>query len=374
MSGIVAFALRQRVQMGLLLVIMFVAGTFGLIQIDIDAHAEPAPPLIEIIIQCAARSADEIERYVTVPIEMQMADTPHIASVRTISLVGLSDVKVQFTDGFTYEAAQQRVIKLLSQLPPLPEGAQVQISPEISVGEILRYQVTGPPGYSVMDLKTIEDWLLERRFKVVPGVIGVSGWSGKTGTYDVNIDRNKLTARGLTLRQVLQAFNDGSVNVGGQTADFGERSVNLRGVRLIHSLDDIRKISLVADNGMPVPLSEVADVSVGHQPNLGTAGRDAAGDIVQGVVLMRRGGQILPTIERVEAEIDHINGSGILPPGVRIAKIDDRGDPIGAAAHTVLRNMIVGVILGTLAALVTLASRRSRETAAQAPAQLEPAE
>ena len=128
---------------------------------------------------------------------------------------------MQFTYDFTYEQAEQWVINRLSQLPPLPNGAQPQISPESPIGEIYRYRVVGPPGYSVTDLKTIEDWMLERRFKAVPGVIDVTGWGGKTKTYDVTIDQNKLIDYGLTLPQVLQALNNGNINVGGQTVNFG---------------------------------------------------------------------------------------------------------------------------------------------------------
>ena len=279
--------------------------------------------------------------------------------MRTISLFGLSDVKVQFTYDFTYEQAEQWVINRLSQLSPLPNGAQPQISPESPIGEIYRYRVVGPPGYSVTDLKTIEDWILERRFKAVPGVIDVTGWGGKTKTYDVTIDQNKLIDYGLTLPQVLQVLNNSNINVGGQTVNFGPQAAVVRGVGLIHSMDDIRNTMLTATNGSPVLLGDIATVSVGNEPRLGIAGQDDDDDIVQGIVLMRRGEESMPTIERVEAEVEKINTSGILPPGVRVEKIYDRSDLIAVTTHTVLHNMAFGVVLIFLLQWLFLGNLRS---------------
>ena len=210
------------------------------------------PPLVDIVTQSSGQSAEEIERYITIPIEIQMAGIPNVTAIRTISLFGLSDVKVQFTYDFTYDQAEQWVINRLAQLPPLPNNVAPQISPESPIGEILRYRVVGPPGYSVTDLKTIEDWMLERRFKAVPGVIDVNGWGGKTKTYEVTIDQDKLLHYGLTIPQVLAALNNANINVGGQTVNFGPQAAVVRGVGLIHSLDDIRNTMLTANNGSPV--------------------------------------------------------------------------------------------------------------------------
>jgi heavy metal efflux system protein len=344
-NTIIAFALRQRVLMVALLAFMLGAGGVAFLKLNIEAYPDPVPPLVDIVTQTAGQSAEEIERYITIPIEIQMAGIPHVTAVRTISLFGLSDVKVQFTYDFTYEQAEQWVINRLSQLSPLPNGAQPQISPESPIGEIYRYRVAGPPGYSVMDLKTIEDWILERRFKAVPGVIDVTGWGGKTKTYNITIDLSRLIDYGLTLQQVLQVLNNSNINVGGQTVNFGPQAAVVRGVGLIRSMDDIRHTMLTANNGAPVLLSDVATVTVGHQPRLGIAGQDDEDDIVQGIVLMRRGEQSKPTIERVQAEVAKINGSDILPPGVRIEKIYDRSDLIDVTTRTVLHNMVAGIAL-----------------------------
>ncbi|HUK00393.1 MAG TPA: CusA/CzcA family heavy metal efflux RND transporter [Stellaceae bacterium] len=345
MSGIIAFALKQRVLMLVLLFFLFAAGLVSFLKLNIEAYPDPVPPLVEVVTQSAGQSAEEIERYITIPIEIQMAGIPHVTAVRTISLFGLSDVKIQFTYDFTYDQAEQWVINRLSQLSPLPNGAQPQISPESPIGEIYRYRVVGPPGYSVTDLKTIQDWILERRFKALPGVVDVTGWGGKTKTYDVTVDLDKLVDYGLTLQQVLQALNNSNINVGGQTVNFGPQAAIVRGVGLIDSMDDIRNTMLTANNGSPVLIKDIATVTVGHEPRLGIAGQDNDDDIVQGIVLMRRGAESLPTIRTVEAEVEKINHSGILPPGVHIQKIYDRTELINVTTRTVLHNMVLGMIL-----------------------------
>ena len=345
MSGLFAFVLRQRILMAVLLVFVFAAGVVSFINLNIEAYPDPVPPLVDIVTQSTGQSAEEIERYITIPIEVQMAGIPNITAIRTISLFGLSDVKVQFSYDFTYEEAEQRVINRLSQLSPLPNGAQPGISPESPIGEIFRYRVVGPPGYSVTDLKTIEDWMLERRFKAVPGVIDVNGWGGKTKTFEVRIDQAKLAHLGLTVPQVLTALNNANVNVGGQTVNFGQQAAVVRGIGLIHSIDEIRDTMISQNGGSPLRVRDVADVRIDHLPRLGIAGEDNSDDIVQGIVLMRRGAESMPTIRKVEALVQTINSTGILPPGVHIERIYDRSDLIRVTTHTVMHNLVEGILL-----------------------------
>src|SRR5499427_2855072 len=345
MNAVIAFALHQRVLMVLMLLFMFGVGIASFVKLNIEAYPDPVPPLVDIVTQNPGQSAEEIERYITIPIEIQMAGIPNVTAVRTISLFGLSDVKVQFTYAFTYDEAQQWVINRLSQLAPLPNAATPQVSPDSPIGEIYRYRVVGPPGFSVTDLKTIQNWILERRFKAVPGVIDVTGWGGKTKTYQITVDLDRLLAQGITLPQVLQALNNSNINVGGQTVNFGPQAAIVRGVGLIHSMDQIRDTMITAVNGVSVRISDIATVTVGHQPRLGVAGEDDDDDIVQGIVLMRRGEQSMPTIRRVEAEVEKINNSSILPPGARIERIYDRRDLINVTTRTVLHNMIFGIVL-----------------------------
>ncbi len=360
MNSVIAFALKQRVFLAILLPLILLGGIIGFRHLNIEAYPDPVPPLVDIVTQSSGQSAEEIERYITIPIEVQMAGIPHVTTVRTISLFGLSDVKVQFTYDFTYEQAEQWVINRLSQLPTLPNGALPQISPTSPIGEIYRYRLVGPPGYSVTDLKTLEDWVLERRFKAVPGVIDVTGWGGKTKTYDVTIDQQRLQQQGLSLAQVLQALNNSNVNVGGQTINIGPQAAVVRGVGLIHSIDDIRKTMIAAPHGVPVLIGDVATVEAGHEPRLGIAGQDVdSDDIVEGIVLMRRGEQSLPTIERVKAAVAEINRSGILPLGVRIERIYDRSDLIHLTTRTVLHNVLAGILLIFLLQWAFLGNLRS---------------
>jgi len=338
---------------------VFAAGIIGFIKLNIEAYPDPVPPLVEVVTQNTGQSAEEIERYITIPIEIQMAGIPHVTSVRTISLFGLSDVKIQFTYDFSYDEAEQRVINRLTQLPPLPNGAQPGISPESPIGEIYRYRLAGPPGYSVTDLKTLQDWVLERRFKALPGVIDVSGWGGKTKTYDVNIDKQRLISYGLTIPQVLTVINNSNINVGGQTVNFGPEAAIVRGVGLLHSPDQLANTAVSTVNGAPILLKDIASIQVGHLPRLGIAGQDEDDDIVQGIVLMHRGERSTPTIQGVEKEVEKINATNVLPPGVTIQKIYDRSDLIAVTTHTVLQNMAVGMILIFLVQWVFLGNLRS---------------
>jgi len=359
MNAIIAFSLRMRALMVAFYVLVMIAGVVSFARLNIEAYPDPVPPLVDIVTQNPGQSAEEIERYITIPIEVGVATAPYLSAMRTISLFGLSDVKLQFTYDLTYEEAEQKVLNRLSQLPPLQNQAQPTISPWSPVGEIYRYQLVGPPGYSVMDLKTLQDWVIARRFRAVPGVIDVTGWGGKTKTFEIEIDRDKLVAYGLTLPQVLQTLNNSNINVGGNTVNIGQQSAVIRGVGLIRSMSDIRNTMLTAANGTPVFLSDIAEIIVGNKPRLGIAGRDEQDDIVQGIVLMRRGQQSLPTIRRVEEEVEKINASGILPPGVRIDRIYDRSDLINLTTHTVLFNLAFGMILVFFVQWIFLGDLRS---------------
>jgi heavy metal efflux system protein len=345
MNGIVAFSLKQRVPMVALFVMILFGGVIAFRELNIEAYPDPTPPMVDVITQSPGLSAEEIERYITIPIEVNVAGAPHLTAMRTISLFGLSDVKLQFSFDFTYEQALQQVLNRLSQMPTLPNNAQPQISPVSPIGEIYRYRLVGPPGYSVLDLKTLQDWVLQRRFRAVPGVIDVIGWGGKTKTFELEVDFNKLIAYGLTLPQLLQALNNSNINVGGNTVNIGPQAAVVRGVGLIRTAEELSNTMLTQSGGNPVLVRDVATVQVGNKPRLGIAGKDADDDIVQGIVLMRRGEQSMPTIKRVEREVERINNSNILPPGVRIERIYDRKDLIDITTRTVLHNMAFGILL-----------------------------
>ena len=359
MNAVVAFALKHRVLMVVLFVMMLAGGIMAFRELNIEAYPDPTPPMVDVITQSPGLSAEEIERYITIPIETQTSGLRNLTSIRTISLYGLSDVKLQFSFDLTYEQALQLVLNRLSQVPPLPNNAQPQISPVSPIGEIYRYRLVGPAGYSVLDLKTLQDWVLQRRFRAVPGVVDVIGWGGKTKTFELEVDFNKLIAYGLTLPQLLQALNNSNINVGGNTVNIGTQAAVVRGVGLIRSVEDLRNTMLTQSNGNPVLVSDVATVTVGQKPRLGIAGNDADDDIVQGIVLMRRGEQSMPTIKRVEREVERINNANILPPGVRIERIYDRKDLIDITTKTVLHNMAFGIALIFLLQWMFLGNLRS---------------
>jgi cobalt-zinc-cadmium resistance protein CzcA len=303
------------------------------------------PPLVEVITQSPGTSAEEMERNVTIPIEQVISGVPNITAVRTISLFGLSDVKIQFSYDVTFREAEQRVLGRLSQLGNLPAGAQPTISPTSPIGEIFRYRIEAPAGYSVMDLKTIQDWVLQRRFKRLPGVVDVTGWGGKLRTYEIVVDNDRLLAHNATIGQVISAIGKSDGNVGGQTINFGPQAAIVRGVGLINSTHAIGNSLVTTNAGNPVLVNDVASVRIGNEPRLGIAGEGQDDDIVMGIVLMQRGAQSMPTIKAVKAEVDTINNTGVLPPGVKIVPLYDRSTLIGITTHTVMHNLVEGVLL-----------------------------
>jgi len=358
-NRVIEFALRQRYLMIVLLVGMILAGGFAFANLNIEAYPDPVPPMVEVVTQSPGISAEEVERNITTPVEVQIAGLPHITTVRSISLFGLSDVKIQFSYDVTFAQAEQLVLGRLTQLGNLPGGAQAQISPTSPIGEIYRYRIQAPAGYSVMDLKTLQDWVLQRRFKRIPGVIDVTGWGGKLRTYEVVIDNDRLLAHGVSIGQVIQAIGKSDGNVGGQTVNFGPQAAIVRGVGLIQAPSQIENVLIATNGGNPVQVKDVATLKIGNEPRLGIAGEGKDDDIVMGIVLMQRGAQSLPTIKAVKQEVDTINTTGVLPPGVQLVPIYDRSNLIGLTTHTVMHNLIEGVLLIFLLQWLFLGDLRS---------------
>jgi heavy metal efflux system protein len=312
-------------------------------QLDIEAYPNPVPPMIEIITQPNGWSAEEVERYVTVPLENGLNGMIDLDHVRSQSLFGLSDVKCYFTWAAEYHLAEQRVINRLSFVS-LPPGISPQLSPWSAIGEVYRYVVRGD-GYSLSDLKTAQDWILERQFRQAPGVIDVVGYGGHTREYHIEVDPYRLKGEGLNLSMLVNAVTNSNQNVGGQRLAMGEQSYNVRGIGLIRSLNDIRDVVISEQRGTPVRLRNVADVTVGHAPRLGIVGKDLEPDVVQGTILMRYGGNSLETLARIHERVAAIAQYHILPPGMRIEPYYDRSNLVKLTTHTVIENLIVGMIL-----------------------------
>lgn len=345
MRQIVEFALLRRPLVILLFAVFIVVGLVGFSRLNIEAYPDPVPPQVVIITQNAGQSAEEIERYVSIPIEVAMAGLPNLTSVRSTSLFGLSDVRVQFNFNYTYDQALQQVLNRLGQVDGLPDGVQPQISPLSPIGEIMRYRLVGPPGYSLTDLKTLQEWVLDRRFKRIPGVVDVTSFGGLSKSYNVVIDLPRLAAYGLTLPQVVQATRSGNATVGAGVIRIGPQAAVVQGIGLIKGTDDLRNIVVSVQDNNPVLLSDVARIEVGNLTRLGIAGHAGDDDVVLATVLMRRGEQTLPTIHGVQKEVERINAGGVLPPGVKIVPLYDREDLVKITTKTVLKNIVEGILL-----------------------------
>jgi cobalt-zinc-cadmium resistance protein CzcA len=343
---IVRFVLRMPAFVLVLAAAVAALGLYCYKQLDIEAYPNPVPPMIEVITQPTGWSAEEVERYVTIPLENGLNGTIDLDHIRSQSLFGLSDVKCYFTWDVDYHTAQQRVLNRLNFIT-LPPGMTPQLSPWSAIGEIYRYVVRGDSdgGYSLADLKTAEDWVLERQFRQVPGVIDVVGFGGHTKEYHVEVDPYRLKGHGLTLAQLTGALGSSNQNVGGQRLTLGEQSFNVRGIGLIRSLKDIRDVVVTEQKGTPVRVRDLADVSVGHAPRLGIVGKDLEPDIVQGTVLMRYGGDSLKTLANVHARVAEIERYHVLPPGMHIEPYYDRAELVKLTTHTVLENLIIGMVL-----------------------------
>ncbi len=315
-------------------------------QLDIEAYPNPVPPMIEIITQPNGWSAEEVERYVTIPLENGLNGMIDLDHIRSQSLFGLSDVKCYFTWDIDYHLAEQRVLNRINFVS-LPPGLSPQLSPWSAIGEIYRYVVRGDD-YSLTDLKTIEDWTLERQFRQAPGVIDVVGYGGYTKEYHVEVDPYRLKAHGLTLSQLIGGLSNSNQNVGGQRLTIGEQSYNVRGIGIFRSLTDVRDVMISEQKGTPVRVRDVAEVSVGHAPRLGIVGKDLEPDVVQGTVLMRYGGDSLKTLANVHEKVDQIAKLHILPPGVRTETYYDRASLVKLTTHTVIENLLVGMVLVAL--------------------------
>src|SRR5437588_2812017 len=318
--------------------------------------------MIEVITQPQGLSAEEVERYVTIPLENGLAGMVDLDHIRSQSVFGLSDVKCYFNWNPTYVEAQQRVINRL-QFIQLPNGVQSQLSPWSAIGEIYRYVLRGP-GYSLAELKTAQDWVLERQFRQVPGVVDVVGFGGETRQLHVDVDPYRLKGHGATLAQLSAAISNANQNVGGQRLTLGEQSFNVRGLGLIQGVPDVQQIVVSEHNGVPVRVREVADVSNGAAPRLGIVGKDLDPDVVQGIVLMRYGGDSLKTLAGVHDKVEQIGKYHLLPPGMAIEPYYDREKLVHLTTRTVIENLLVGMALVTLVLWVFLGQARAAALAA----------
>ncbi|WP_072393217.1 CusA/CzcA family heavy metal efflux RND transporter [Hyphomicrobium sp. CS1BSMeth3] len=344
LSKLIAACLARRPLVVLLFAAFVGLGYASYRTLNIEAYPDPTPPIIEIIAQWPGQSPEEVERYVTIPLELAVMSTPGLKFVRSNSVYGLGFLRLQFEYGRDYHFVRQQALNRIKDAT-LPTGVEPTISPAGGISEIFRYELKGPPGTDVMQLKTLQDWVVERKFRTVPGVIDVVVLGGKTREYSVELDLNRMMAYGLTLPQVVTALSSSNANVGGRTISLGAQSVNVRGLGAIGSLDDIRNTVLTQQGGVPVLVSDIAKVEIGYAPRIGIAGRDGDSDVVTGIVLMQKFERTNEVVTRVRAMAEKINRDGVLPAGIKVVPFYDRGDLIAVTVDTVVHNLLFGVAL-----------------------------
>ena len=351
MRAFVRAVLRYRVIALVCMAAWLAAGIWALVRLDIEAYPDPSPPLVEVITQNPSWSAEEMEQQVTVPIETVLNGIPRLQYVRSISIFGLSDVKLYFDFDSDYFRDRQEVLNRL-QMVTLPQNLQPQLSPWSPVGEIYRYQLKGV-GYTLNEIKAAQDWFVRRELKQAPGIVDVTTFGGTTKQYQAEIEPQKLLQYNVTLPQVLSAISANNQNAGGNYLQVGAQNVNVRGLGLLKSAAEMGSVLVAEHNGAPVFLRDVADVREGFQPPLGRVGRRDDGNIVEGIVLLQRGEQSLPALRGLKTKIAALN-DGLLPRGMSIDTIYDRTSLINTTTQTVRHVVLTGLLLVTLLLLVFL--------------------
>ena len=355
-KSLIAFGLSRRPIIMLGLLVFVCAGLMAFTKLNIEAYPNPAPVILEITAQAPGLSAEEMEKYYTIPMEIGLYPTPDIDNIRSTSFYGLSFVRVTFKYGVDFFFAYAQAGLSLQQNVHLPNNLVPTIQQSSLVGEIYRYEVVGPKEFGITNLRTVQDWIITRRLTTIPGIVQVNSWGGTTKEFQVQVELPKLQAFNVTIPQIVTALGNSNLNVGGREIDFGQQSVNIRGVGLINTggddeiakgrqTKDIENVVLAQNNGIPVRVKDIGKVVVGYVPRLGIAGRDTDDDVVAAIVVMARNQHTKNMIPKVRQMIDAINTDGSLPKGVKIISYYDRSGLVGITTHTVLENLIFGCLL-----------------------------
>src|SRR5271156_4078056 len=352
--GLVDFALNNRFMILAIAILLFVWGAISFHNLPVEAYPDVANNYVEIITQWPGRAAEEVEQQVTIPIEIQMAGIPHLEHLRSFSLAGLSDVKLIFDDESNNDWNREKALERLTQVT-LPANLQPLIGTDWSpVGQIYWYTVVSTnPQYDNMELKSIEDWQLEKQFKSVPGVVDVASFGGMTREYQVRVDPDKLIAYGLSIGQVEQQLANNNVNGGGEFIEQGAQQINVQEVGLVRNVEDIENTLLKTQSGTALHLRDIATVAQGPKVRLGQMGYAIHrvdgkivdhDDMIGGIVLLQKGDDSDKVLEAVHAKIAELNNQ-ILPPGVKVVPYLDRSDLLHYTTHTVLHNLTEGIVL-----------------------------
>jgi cobalt-zinc-cadmium resistance protein CzcA len=364
---LVDFALNNRFIVLVIAVLLFGWGAISFHNLPVEAYPDVANNYVNVITQWPGRSAEDVEQQVTIPLENGMAGIPHMTHLRSTTLAGLSSVTMIFDDDSEDDWNREKVLERLGQVT-LPAGLQPQIGTDWSpVGQIYWYTLKSTnPSIDTMQLKSIEDWQLEKAFRSVPGVVDVSSFGGLTREYQVILDPEKLVDFGLTIQQVQQQLAANNVNAGGSFIEQGQQQINVQEVGLFTSVHDIEQTVLKASNGTALRVSDVATVVQGPKIRLGQIGKTYRsvdgkliddGDVVEGVVLLQKGDNSDTTLDAIHAEVKELNDN-ILPPGVKIVPFLDRSDLLHLTTKTVLDNLTAGIVLVALILFIFLGNLR----------------
>lgn len=354
---IVQFALRQRFLILLLVAALAIGGAISFQRMPVDAYPDLSPPMVELITQWPGHAAEEVERLITIPLEIEMNGVPHMRVMRSISLYGLSDVIMTFEDGTDNYFARQVVFERIADAT-LPVGVVPSMAPLSSPSDLVYRYVIESPDRSPQELKTYEDWVIERAYKSVPGVADDSGFGGTVMQYQVLLDPAKLYGYHLSIPTVLQQLANNNANAGGGFYSQGGQFYYVRGIGLIRDLKDIGDIVVGSQNGVPVRIRDIGQLTMGHAPRLGEFGFMKNNDAVEGVILMRTGEQTQTVLKAVEAKTRDLN-QHVLPPDIRIHPFYDRSDLVKLTIDTVENNLLRGMLLVFIVLIFFLVSTRA---------------
>jgi cobalt-zinc-cadmium resistance protein CzcA len=364
---LVDFALENRFLVLAAAILLFAWGAISFHQLPVEAYPDVANNYVDIITQWAGISAEQIEQQVTIPIEITMNGIPHVTHLRSFSLFGLSYVELIFDDEEENAWNRERVLERLSQVT-LPPGVTPQMGTDWSpVGQIYFFTLESTnPNYDVMELKSIEDWVVEKNFKSVPNVVDVASFGGPTREYQVRVDPNKLIAYGVSLAQVEQQLANNNANAGGSFIEAGLQQINVRGVGLVRDVRDIENTVIYTKTGTPLRIKDVAVVDQGPKIRLGQFARafhrqdgkiiDDT-DVVSGILLLRKGADADTTLQGIHEKVKELN-QRLLPPGVKVVPFIDRSDLVHFTTHTVLHNLTEGIVLVVIVLFLFLGNVR----------------
>jgi cobalt-zinc-cadmium resistance protein CzcA len=364
---LVDFALNSRFVVLSIAFILFVWGIIAFKKLPVEAYPDVANTWVQVITQWPGRAAEEVEQQVTIPIEIQMNGVPHLVHVRSASLAGLSVVNLIFDDDSSNDWDRQKVLERLAVVT-LPPNVSAQIGPDFSpVGQIYWYTLkSANPSYDIMELKSLQDWVISKYMKSVPDVVDDSSFGGITREYQVRIDPDKLISYGLSLAQVEQQLSNANANAGGSFIEQGSQQINVRAVGLVTSVNDIEKTVLKTQNGAALRVRDIAVVAQGPKIRLGQIGKAVHrsdgvvvddNDVVEGIVFLRKGADTATTLDGIHAMVRRLNEQ-ILPRGVKIVPYLDRDDLVHFTTHTVLHNLAEGMILVVIILLIFLGNIR----------------